>query len=119
MSSSSSGRHINGKWIPSNQPMAKLSTIPSQPQKVRRRPYTSKTRRPGIQEAIKAAFEAGNTTLEEVKKEIEKEGFYLGIESIRKIRIEEEIPSHYQARAKVGLAENRTCIPNATWEDKK
>ena len=116
---SASGRYINGKWIPSNQAKAKLSTPPSSPAKVRRGPYASKTKRPGLKEAIKVAFEAGNTTLEEVKTEIEGKGFYLAIESIRKIRIEEEIPNHYQARAKVGLAENRTCIRNATWEDKK
>jgi hypothetical protein len=97
---SPSGRYSNGKWIPTNPPQIDPPTPPSPPQKVGRGPYVSKTSKPGTKEAIKTAFVAGFTTLEEVKKEIESEGFYLGIESIRTIMRKLKIGKRYKKRVK-------------------
>ena len=133
---SPSGKWINGKWIPTNPPQ--IDPPPSQTQNggrdshVSKPPqlnpapppitekiyYDSKTKKTGLKEAIKAAFDAGNTTLEKIRAEILKKGFDLGIESIRKIMIELNIGKRYQKRVEKKVIGRGTCKPKDGGENK-
>ena len=95
---SPSGKRINGKWIPSNQPKANLSILPSPSSKVGRGQYASKTTKPGTKEAIKTAFVAGNATIKEIREEIFTEGFELSKSSINTIMREQKIGTRYKER---------------------
>ena len=114
---SPSGKCINGKWIPTNPPQ--IDPPPSPTPMVGRGSYASKTTKLGTKEAIKTAFEAGNTTINEIREEIFTEGFELSKSSINAIMREQKIGTRYKKRANKNASTNKTCKPKKECEDRK
>ena len=114
---SHSGRRINGKWIPTNPLKIHPPTPPCPPKKAVRKLHASKTRRPGLNEAIRVAFKDGKETIEKIREAIFTQGFDLSKSSVNSIMRELKIGKRNKKRAKKGTAKGGTCNQKIAWED--